>query len=127
MFAPLFETRPILIVEDNIEVRESLRFILEAEGYPVLAVINGHDALAMMQSVQEFSLILLDMSMPKMDGREFLTVREEMGLAPHTPVLIFSASRNIEALQGVTEWIKKPVDLNYLLEKVHTLSAAGRC
>ena len=126
MFIPLFESRPILVVEDNREVREALILVLEDEGYPVVAANNGRDALAMMQGIAEFSLILLDMYMPTMDGRQFLAAREKMGLAPMTPVVVFSASSDVEPLRGVTEWIKKPVELTYLLDKINVYSTAGR-
>jgi two-component system, OmpR family, phosphate regulon response regulator PhoB len=62
-------TRHILIVEDDADLLEVLKFVLEDEGYRVSTAEGGAEALAAAAS-QEFSLILLDVSMPDMSGIE---------------------------------------------------------
>jgi CheY-like chemotaxis protein len=82
---------PILVVEDNLSLAESVLEILAMEGYLATTVPNGQLALDALQSGRH-SLIILDINMPVMDGLEFLAVyAREPG--PHTPVVIFSAYR----------------------------------
>ncbi|MBC7869769.1 MAG: response regulator, partial [Chitinophagaceae bacterium] len=84
---------PILIVEDSHEVSSGFMMILEMEGYLVMTVPNGQLALDAVKNRQH-SLIFLDMQMPVMDGLGFMTAYAEMP-APHTPVIIFSAQRDL--------------------------------
>ena len=62
-------TRHILIVEDDGDLLEVLKFVLEDEGYRVSTAEGGAEALSAASS-QEFSLVLLDVSMPDMSGIE---------------------------------------------------------
>lgn len=108
--------RPVLLVEDDDEVRFALRDVLECEGYAVTEAANGHEALKCLARIGP-CLILLDLMMPVMDGFEFLTALRRQG-APvaATPVVIVSAWRNQAAMMvGVQGVVDKPVDLNRLL------------
>jgi CheY-like chemotaxis protein len=80
----------ILVVDDNRDVRIVLSRLLEIEGYSVACVAGGLDALAFMRTLKP-RLVLLDYSMPDIDGLEVLTaVRGDPRLAD-VPVIIFSA------------------------------------
>ena len=63
---------PVLVVDDDVTVRQLLRRMLEPEGYAVVEAENGRAALARMREITP-ALILLDLMMPEMDGFEFLT------------------------------------------------------
>jgi CheY-like chemotaxis protein len=56
--------------------------------------------------------------MPEMDGLTFLKERSKANLAIHTPVIIFTANGSKMQLEGVNEWVKKPVDIDRLLHIV---------
>ena len=106
--------RGILVVDDNEDIRECLRDVLEDAGYHVCTATNGKDALERLREVAP-CLIVLDLMMPIMSGAEFLAVlREHETLAP-TPVIVVSAcpgeAQAIDA-QGV---VPKPVDVDALL------------
>ena len=63
----------LLIVEDDTDLRETLKELLEIEGYTVTMASNGKEALSFLKKTQKFShLILLDLMMPIMDGASFL-------------------------------------------------------
>jgi CheY-like chemotaxis protein len=62
----------ILVVEDNAAVRRAMKALLEAAGYRVTCAANGRDALdCLMRQGELPSVILLDLSMPVMDGWQF--------------------------------------------------------
>ncbi|MGZ3649574.1 MAG: response regulator [Bdellovibrionota bacterium] len=108
----------ILIVEDDDSIREACVELLESEGFSVDACANGKEALASLERLSEPCLILLDMMMPIMNGREFML---EFAKRPHTiapiPVYLVSAAA-LEATSkgiGCLGFLKKPFEMNALL------------
>ena len=114
------EERPILVVEDDHDVREALTDILEDAGYPVLAARHGREALDLLDHALP-RLIILDLMMPVMNGYDFRRQQLETPRIADIPVVLLSAdeavakrSRELEA-QG---WLSKPVDFDRLLDVV---------
>ena len=108
---------PILLVEDDPDIREALRGVLEEEGYGVEEAENGRAALDRLHGQRPPSLILLDWMMPIMDGSEFLTaMRQESSLEP-IPVVVVSAWTEAakEEANGVQGFLQKPVHIDDLL------------
>ncbi len=110
----------ILIVEDEMDIRESLKDILEAENYSICTAANGLEALALLQNAAAPKLILLDFLMPLMNGLEF---REQQAHLPHLakiPVILMSADKYIQtkAEQIDVKYVKKPIDLETLLSTI---------
>jgi CheY-like chemotaxis protein len=107
----------VLVVEDDYAIRETLRDLLQDEGYPVLSASNGQEALTLLEHCSP-RLILLDLMMPVMDGREFrLAQRSDPALA-RIPVVVISADHSLEhKVEGlaVDGWLAKPFDLDALL------------
>src|SRR5690606_31199014 len=69
--------RTILVVEDDPEILESLCDVLELEGYQVVAASNGQQALEQLRRMSRPCLVLLDLMLPVMDGKELLaTIRQ---------------------------------------------------
>ncbi|MEO0093942.1 MAG: response regulator, partial [candidate division WOR-3 bacterium] len=83
----------ILVVDDEEIMRESLTDWLKEDGYEVLAVEDGFKALEAIQK-QTFSVMLVDLKMPKMDGLEVL--REVKRLGIETPVIIITAYATVD-------------------------------
>lgn len=117
--------KSILIVEDDLNIQESIKEALELEGYKKIYVANnGREGLDLLKMIESPCTILLDVMMPVMDGWEFLkTAREnyEYHAIATIPVVIVSAARDAEKLaidKGASGFIKKPVDLNSLYETV---------
>ncbi|MFL5786079.1 MAG: response regulator [Bacteriovoracaceae bacterium] len=109
----------ILVVEDDDDIRTAMIDVLESEGYHATAATNGKEALDFLHQSKKPCLVLLDMMMPIMNGREFLDkVKEDTYLAP-IPVLVVSAIADKTNTNGAVGFIKKPVDIDMVLKIVN--------
>jgi len=108
----------VLIVEDDFDIRNSLRQILELEGYKVLSAENGLEGLRLLQNLKSPCLVLLDMMMPVMDGFEFLRAKgADITVAP-MPVVVVSANADPAKISDAKAYVKKPIDIDVLLRVV---------
>ncbi len=108
----------ILVVEDDDDIRSAIVDLLETEGYSTESAVNGKDALEKLSIIPKPCLVLLDMMMPIMNGREFLdTVMKDSHLAP-IPVLIVSAVADKTNTEGSVGFLKKPIDIEVVLKVV---------
>jgi len=110
----------VLVVDDQPMVRQTLAQVLSGEGYVVDLAVDGATALACVRASRP-DVILLDLMMPGMNGRQFLqALRDDPVYAP-VPVMIMTAvhglSVNLAAL-GVSEVVEKPFNIDELLNKV---------
>ena len=111
---------PVLIVEDDVDVREILADLLESEGIPVRVATNGQDGLDQLHRDRPLpALILLDVMMPVMDGPELLRrIALEPALAA-VPVIVMSAAHRPELrLPPGTEILPKPLQLDALIARI---------
>ena len=91
-------SRRILVVEDDLYIRESVRELLESEGHTVFSAENGAHALAELEAMrQPPDLILLDLMMPVKDGFQFRTEQRADARFAHIPVVVMSPSKDDEA------------------------------
>jgi len=122
-------TRHILLVEDDNAIREAVAEILEFQGFAVTCAKNGADALAWLNEPgQRPQLILLDLTMPVMDGWTFREVQSGRPELAAIPVVVLSAvaSHEARALEHpVAAMLCKPFELQRLLDAVerHCLAA----
>jgi DNA-binding response OmpR family regulator len=109
----------ILIVDDDPEIREALKDVLEAEGYEVATAANGREGLERL-STDVPSLVLLDLMMPIMSGGELLAVLRKSAALAELPVVVLSAwPAEAEQVNGWTQgYLKKPTRLDALLAVV---------
>lgn len=108
----------ILVVEDDDDIRNAIVDLLETEGYSTESAVNGKDALEKLLVIPKPCLVLLDMMMPIMNGREFLdAVMKDSHLAP-IPVLIVSAVADKTNTEGSVGFLKKPIDIEVVLKVV---------
>ncbi|WP_172592439.1 response regulator [Nitrosomonas supralitoralis] len=119
--------RIVLIIDDNIDIRECLQTFFEEEGFIVYVATHGREGIEVLQRIEGSCLILLDLNMPVMNGREFLEKKRKLRLAHNSPVLVFSATRtrHNETIEGISEWINKPVDLNDFIDIVERYCGNG--
>jgi CheY-like chemotaxis protein len=110
---------PVLIVEDDEDLRDMMAQMLTIEGFDTAAVANGREALDYLHSADKPNLILLDLMMPVMDGWEFRRQQKaDPELAP-VPVIVLSALDQARAAPVDAEaFMKKPLDFDRLLELV---------
>jgi len=109
----------ILVVDDDVEILESLRDALEDAGYSVTTARHGREGLDRLAGMDRPSLILLDLMMPVMSGPEFLDALREDDRFSDVPVVVVSAYGHLaDSTCGVAGFVRKPVNLGTLLECV---------
>ena len=111
-------TRPILVVDDDVEIVAMLRDFLEGEGLTVRTAGNGAEALDIIDEVAP-ALILLDMRMPVLDGWDFAArLRERRATYPIVVMTAAESARSWADEIGATGYIAKPFDVNELLQLI---------
>jgi len=110
----------ILIVDDDPDIIESVRYALENNEYQVLVARDGNQGLAMAER-EDPDLIILDMMMPKRSG--FLVMEKlRRSSRPHKIIMITANEGNrhkaYAEMLGVDDYIRKPFNMNQLLESV---------
>lgn len=112
----------ILVVDDEMDLVETLRFSLELEGYEVLTSYNGEEALHLARNNQP-DLILLDVMLPKMDGYKVCRLLKFDARYKHIPILMLTAKaqekdRITGQETGADEYITKPFEMEDLMKKI---------
>jgi CheY-like chemotaxis protein len=131
MNASPHETRQpiILVIDDNPAIRDMVSWALELDGYEPAEAAEGQEALDWISNAAREgrypSVILLDLTMPGMDGNEFLRCLHAQWEATHPPpavVVITVGTENPDATRlGVAEIIVKPFHVRDLLNTVYRL------
>ena len=106
----------VLLIEDDQAIRDTFAEVLRIEGYVVDVAENGLVGLEILRQMTEPCLVLLDLNMPVMDGREFLAAKNEDKTLQDVPVMVLSAVAKLNGnLDGVAGHLAKPLDLEELL------------
>ena len=110
----------VLVVDDDLDSRESMSHLLDLIGYSAVEAENGQNALEILKTMLHFPcLILLDLAMPIMDGRDFLKLRARDPILFAIPVVVVSGSlQSGAALEGVEAYLCKPVNIARLIRIV---------
>ena len=95
----------ILVVDDQVDLRDALAVLLEGEGYDVVDAANGQEALAHLRSGVDVAAIVLDLAMPVMDGWRFLAERRKDPALREIPTIIVT---------GVSDATRRQKDLGNL-------------
>jgi CheY-like chemotaxis protein len=118
-------SRVVLIVDDDADIRDALRTILQDEGYETLEASHGREALSILRErAVPPALVLLDLMMPTMDGWQLRArLREDPALA-EIPIVIMTAhaafQRAVINATPDTPLLPKPIDVERLLDLVAT-------
>lgn len=110
----------ILVVDDELVIREGLARVLQGDDFTVETAKNGHTAIELLQQKQ-FDLIITDLKMPGMSGFEVLNAVK--ALQPETPVIMITGFATVETAveamkSGTVDYIVKPFTPDVILEKV---------
>lgn len=112
----------VLLVEDDDDIRDAVADALDRRGYSTRAVEDGHAALAYLRAARDKPrVILLDLTMPRMSGWEFMQHQARDPEIQDIPVILLSAVGNIERQAAGLTWagvLRKPITLETLLETV---------
>jgi CheY-like chemotaxis protein len=115
----------IFLVDDEPDVREVLSLALEMQGYVVIQAGNGQEALERLKNIDRLPLVVvLDLTMPVLDGRGFLAQRARDHILANIPVIVVSGSRPDEVLADVEVFLQKPVEVVRLLESISHIKAS---
>jgi CheY-like chemotaxis protein len=123
---------PVLVVDDDWAIRESLRLMLEDEGYAVSEARDGVEALAVLRASTGAQVVLLDLMMPRMSGEQVLeNVRSDQRLQARVAFIIITADQGRVSKglrQHLAEYripvLGKPLDIDDVL--AHVASAEKR-
>ncbi|HKY50489.1 MAG TPA: response regulator [Candidatus Limnocylindria bacterium] len=113
----------ILVVEDNENTRRLLETILRGSGYEVTGAPDAEEGLRILDEA-EVDLVLLDLFLPGADGIQFLRARAEMEPERQPPVIVVSATEDMDTLRpqlrelGAKMALRKPFDVQELLDGV---------
>ncbi|HTE46618.1 MAG TPA: PAS domain S-box protein, partial [Gemmatimonadaceae bacterium] len=109
----------ILVCDDNADFREIMREMLEGRGYAVTTAASGSEAIERAVEAPP-SVILLDMVMPGMSGRETLAELRANTITRHIPVVVVSGVTPLAnpARIGAAGWVEKPIDEDALMQAI---------
>jgi CheY-like chemotaxis protein len=113
---PLNGEHLLLVADDDMEIRETIRDVLENEGYEVRTAADGVAAMLAMAR-EKPTLILLDLRMPRLDGRAVLEAIKADPILSDVPVCVVTLTPN-EAPHTATCVLRKPFTIDKLLEVV---------
>lgn len=118
--------KTILIVDDNTDLLQLNKAVLEIDDYEVFTALGGRAALALLSKIDAPDLILLDLCMEGMSGPDFLVLLEEEmpEIIKAVPIVFLTGMDNVPESKAVG-FIRKPAEIDDFLEAVHRFIEAG--
>jgi CheY-like chemotaxis protein len=124
----LSDSRWILVVDDDDDIREALSLVLRMHGYETVEAGDGLEALDRIRSRGRPGLVLLDLRMPRLNGHDFARALRNDAAYATIPILVLSgdlgALDNAASL-GAQACFKKPIELQQLVDAVRALVPLG--
>ena len=117
----------VLVVDDDVDIRELLKVALTADGYRIAGVPNGREALHYLRSHADTCIVLLDLMLPVMDGASFRQAQLRDRSLAWIPVVVMSAAMDADQRArdiGARRLVRKPLDLDDVRQ---TLRSIGCC
>jgi len=119
--------KKILIVDDDPRNIFALKLTLKARGYAVETCTMAQEAFDILKIENNFSVILMDMMMPEIDGYEAVRIIRNTPEIKHIPIIAVTAQAMPEDRQkcievGANDYISKPIDVDVLLTAIEKLS-----
>ena len=108
----------ITVIEDDEDIRNSIKDILLFEGYQVQTAGNGMEGLGLLCNDAPPCLILLDLMMPVMNGWDFISACRESTSLVNIPIVVVTAAGDVRKLMGTRGVVRKPIDVERLLKIV---------
>ncbi len=108
----------VMIVDDNQDIRALIRQALQFEGYDVVQAENGDVARRRLVAGEKPHVVLLDMMMPVMDGKQFLEWKNQQPDWANIPVIVISALAGDTTLTGIRGYLRKPIDIDDMMDMI---------
>ncbi len=112
----------VLVVDDEVHIRELIKFYLNKEGYEIREANNGQEALEIIEN-EYIDLAIVDIMMPIMDGYEFVEKMKEVRDIP--AIMLTAKGTSEDKLKGfdlgVDDYVVKPFDASELMARVKTI------
>ena len=111
----------VLVVDDDLAIRETIANVLRDERYLVAMAGNGNEAITLVREGLRPTVVLLDLWMPELDGRATLKLMRADALFAGVTIIILTAdaeARHEQLIAGADGFLPKPVDLDELLDVV---------
>lgn len=116
---------PILLIDDDADLRQSLQDLLEDEGYPTRTAGSGREALELLRAIDPPRLILVDLMMQDMNGWQFCEAKRNDPRLADIPLVVITAVSNLNEWPDGAEVLFKPFSLEELLARVQRLTGQG--
>jgi two-component system, cell cycle sensor histidine kinase and response regulator CckA len=120
---PIGQGEVILVVDDEAQIRETLRITLEYYNYQVITAKNGIEAIAIYTDRQRsIDCILMDIKMPSMDGMSAIPIITQLN--PQVKIIVFSGTatgESLASLSNIQAFLPKPYTAEALLETLHRI------
>ena len=113
-------TNPILVIDDDLDILETLKRLLEDSGYSVTCAASVQEALAELDRVRP-CLILLDLMMPERNGWDFRVEQQRRFELASIPVVVMTASAIAPSSIFASAFLRKPLDLAELRDTIGRL------
>lgn len=122
--------KPVMVVEDDMDIRTNFIAALKLEDYPVYSAVNGVEALRLLESLETSALpgcIIIDLMMPEMNGKEFIKrIKEHVNKDISSINLVVATAKGNsdtqEPLPYEVERLQKPLGLDDLYDVVERLN-----
>ena len=116
----------ILIVDDDETILEILKQTLSENGYDHVSAEDGEAALTQLQSNDNIDAVILDILMPKMDGRETLKEIKNDDKAKHLPILMLTGENSLADVSecltlGANEYMVKPFESDIVISRLQKI------
>jgi len=110
-----------MVIDDDVDIRETIQDLLELRGYHVLVAGDGANALAELKRGAHPQVILLDLMMPGLSGEDFRAQQLADERLADIPVVVLSGARGVDeaARRMGVESLPKPVELDQLMQTVN--------
>ena len=116
----------ILLVEDHLDTSAALSHLLIERGYSVTTVGDGQQALDVLESGIRPQLILIDLMLPHVSGRELITYLQSDPVLRHTPIIVITGVPKDQIRVVADAVFSKPLDFRELTAKIDQLVSAKR-
>ncbi|MCJ7932303.1 MAG: response regulator [Chryseobacterium sp.] len=120
-------SKKILIVDDDPRNIFALKLTLKSRGYAVESCMMAQEAIEILKSDHQFSVVLMDMMMPGMDGYEAVRIIRSSPVLADIPVIAVTAQAMPEDRQkcieaGAKDYVSKPIDVDLLITAIEKLT-----